>query len=108
MSDKNNGLKDLLHILSGVCAFLTVAVYGILIIHGQWNFIPAKIYNVLVFCKLWAPLIVVALAGLEFTSGKSFLIKLIFYVLTAAVVISMFFPDVWSNFVQIVDTNVKK
>lgn len=96
-------MKKLLNILTGICAFLTVAVYAVLLIHSSWNFIPDVVYNVLVVVKVWAPLVVVAIAGLEFTRGKNFIVKLVFYILLAAVVISMFFPGTWNQFVGMIN-----
>lgn len=107
MSEKeDNGMKGLLDVLGGICAFLTVAVYAVLLIHANWAFLPNSIYNVLVVCKVWAPLIVVVITGLEFTRGKSIIFKIIFYALVAAVVVSMFFPDTWAQFVGLINKNV--
>ena len=107
MSDKEQtGLKPLLDLLGGICAFLTVAVYAVLIINANWAFLPESIFNVLTVAKVWAPLIVVVITGLEFTRGKSLITKLIFYALVACVVISMFFPDTWAEFVGIVNSKL--
>ncbi len=106
MSSKDNGSKNLLDWLGGVAAFLTVAVYAVLLIHSNWAFLPASLFNVLVVCKTWAPLVVVVIVGLEFTRGRSFITKLIFYILVAAVVVNMFFPDTWNDFVGIINSNV--
>lgn len=99
-------MKKVWDILGGVCAFLTVAVYALLLIHSSWAFLPDSVYNVLVVCKVWAPLVVVVIAGLEFTSEKNFFIKLLFLILVAAVVISMFFPGTWDQFVGLINNNV--
>lgn len=110
MSDNNNNsspMKGMLDILGGVCAFLTVAVYALLLIHANWAFLPDGLYNVLVVCKTWAPLIVVVITGLEFTRGKSIILKIIFYALVAAVVVSMFFPDTWAQFVGLINGEAK-
>ncbi len=100
---KNEGLKSLLDILGGIAAFLTVAVYLVLIIHGNWAFLPEKVYNVLVVIRTWAPLVVVAITGLEFVSTKGFILKLIFLIALAGIVIFMFFPGTWNAFVGIVN-----
>ena len=80
MSDNKSGTKNFLDWLGGVAAFLTVAVYAVLLIHANWAFLPETLFNVLVVCKTWAPLVVVVIVGLEFTNNKGFLTKLIFYV----------------------------
>lgn len=106
MSDKENGLKYLWDWLGGICAFLTVVVYALLLIHSNWAFLPDSLYNILVVVKVWAPLVVVVIAGLEFTSNKGFIVKLIFLVFVAAVVVSMFFPETWNQFVGMINANI--
>lgn len=101
---KNEGLKNLLDVVGGIAAFLTVFVYLVLIIAGQgWFTLPDTVLNILNVCKTWAPLVVVAITGLEFVSNKNFIIKLIFIIAVAAVVIFMFFPATWTQFVGIVN-----
>lgn len=96
-------MKKILNWIGGVAAFLTVAVYILLIVHGNWAFLPEGVYNVLMVIKAWAPLIVVAIVGLEFVSDKPFIVKLLFYVMVAGVVIFMFFPDTWQGFVGVIN-----
>ena len=103
MEKKYDALEIFLDWLGGICAFLTVAVYGVLIIHANWNFIPNNILNILNVIKVWAPLVVVAITGLEFTRGKSLIIRLLFYLLIAIVVVFMFFPATWTEFVTFVN-----
>lgn len=105
---KNEGLKNILDIISGIAAFLTVFVYLVLIIAGQgWFTLPASVANILEICRTWAPLVVVAITGLEFVSNKNLIIKLLFLVALAGVVIFMFFPATWDKFVGIVNGAVK-
>ena len=105
---KSEGLKAILNIIGGIAAFLTVFVYLTLIIASQgWFTLPAAVTNVLEICRTWAPLVVVAIAGLEFVSNKNLIIKLLFLVALAGVVIFMFFPATWTQFVGIVNGAVK-
>ncbi len=105
---KNEGLKTLLDIIGGIAAFLTVFVYLALIIAGQgWFTLPAAVLNILNVCKTWAPLVVVGITGLEFVSNKNLIVKLLFLVALAGVVVFMFFPDTWTQFVGIVNGAVK-
>ena len=101
--EKNSGMKLALDWLGGICAFLTVVVYVLLIIHAKWAFLPDSMYNILMVCKTWAPLVVVAITGLEFTSIRSIVFKILFLVLCAVVVLSMFFPETWEQIVGIVN-----
>ena len=105
---KSEGLKAILNIIGGIAAFLTVFVYLTLIIAGQgWFTLPATVTNILEVCRTWAPLVVVAITGLEFVSNKNFIIKLLFIVAVAGVVIFMFFPATWSEFVGLVNGAIK-
>ncbi len=106
---KNEGLKSLLDILGGIAAFLTVFVYLALIIIGQgWFTVPAEVLNILNVVKTWAPLVVVGITGLEFVSNKNIIFKIIFIVALVGVVVFMFFPDTWTQFVGIVNGSVGK
>ena len=98
MKERSNGIELILDWLGGICAFITVIVYGLLIIHANWNFLPVKVFNVMQIIKTWAPLVVVAITGLEFTQGRSLLVKLLFYALMAVVIVFMFFPNTWDSF----------
>ena len=101
---KNEGLKTLLDIVGGIAAFLTVFVYLALIIGAQgWFEFPTEVTNILEICRTWAPLVVVAITGLEFVSNKNFIIKILFLVALAGVVIFMFFPGTWVKFVGLVN-----
>jgi len=99
---EKSGMKLALDWLGGICAFLTVVVLVMLVIHAKWAYLPDEIYNVLSVIKIWAPLIVVAITGLEFTSGKSIIFKILFLILLAIVIISMFFPETWQKIIGLI------
>ncbi len=97
--------KQILSCIGNVAAAITILVYLALCINSTWTFIDSGsfIYNVLQVIKTWAPLVVVGITGLEFVSTKSLLVRIVFYVAIAAVVVFMFFPDTWNNFVGIIE-----
>jgi len=99
---EKSGMKLALDWLGGICAFLTVVVLVMLVIHAKWAYLPDEVYNVLSVIKIWAPLIVVAITGLEFTSGKSIIFKILFLILLAIVIISMFFPSTWQKIIGLI------
>lgn len=103
MSDKNSR-KQFLDGVGMFAAIITVISYLLLVINAQWSFLgDAKtVYNVLIVIRHYAPLIVVAIVGLEFVSERSLLIRVIYYVAVALIVISMFFPATWNELVGIV------
>ncbi len=84
-------------------AVITIITYLVLAINAQWPFINnGTIMNILLVIKVYAPLVVVAITGLEWVSGRSFFVKIIFYAAMALVVISMFFPSTWTQFVGLI------
>lgn len=97
--------KQILDGIGMLAAAITIITYLLLCINAAWPFIEADsmIMNVLLVIKTYAPLIVVGIVGLEFVSTKNLLIRIIFYVAIALVVIFMFFPATWSQFVGIVN-----
>ena len=95
------------HILDGIgmlAAAITIITYLVLCINAAWPFIEAEsmIMNVLLVIRTYAPLIVVGIVGLEFVSTKNIIMRVIFYIAIALVVIFMFFPNTWTQFVGIV------
>lgn len=97
--------KQVFDVIGGIAAVVTVLVYVVLCINSQWTFIDASstIMKVLTVVQVYAPLVVVAIAGIEFFSSKNIVFRILFYILIAIVVIFMFFPATWSNFVGIVN-----
>ena len=100
--------KQVLSCIGSLAAALTIIVYLVLCIDSAWSFIAhdSFVYNVLVICKTWAPLVVVGITGLEFTADKNLIIRLVFYIAIALVVVFMFFPSTWENFVGIVNDKI--
>lgn len=96
--------KQILDVIGGIAAVVTVLAFVILRIDAQWNFIDATttLYRVLLYVERWAPLVVVAITGWEFVSTRGLLFRVIFYVAVALVVICMFFPNTWNQFVGLV------
>lgn len=96
--------KQILDCIGGICAAVTVLTYLVLCIHAQWPFIDetTTLYKVLLVIRTWAPLIVVGISAWEFVSTKSLLWRIIFYVAVGLVVICMFFPNTWNQFVGLV------
>ena len=104
MSEERSGMKIALDWLGGIAAFLTVVVYVMLLIHAKWAYLPDSVYNVLTVIRTWAPLVVVAITGLEFTSGKSIIFKILFLILLAVIVVAMFFPETWEKVVGLINS----
>lgn len=99
MSDKNEKLEKILDTLGEILAFITVALYAVLIVNATWTFIPqGTFFDILLIAKNYASLAVVVVVGLEAVVKRGFILKLIFIILLAIVIIFQFFPGTWANF----------
>lgn len=98
--------KQILDCIGCIAAIVTIVAYLVLCIHSQWNFIDETtlVYKVLLIIRTWAPLIVVGIVGWEFVADKSLLWRILFYVAVGLVVICMFFPGTWNEFVGLVSS----
>lgn len=96
--------KQIFDVIGCIAAVVTVLVYLVLCINSTWTFIPegSFVLNVLEVIRTYAPLIVVAIVGLEFFANKHIAFRIIFYVAIAILVIFMFFPGTWNQFVGLV------
>ena len=101
--------KQILSAIGSIAAVLTLAVYLAFAIHSAWPFLDeaASYFNVLLIVKVWAPFVVVGIACLEFVSNKSWLVRIVIYAAIALVVIFMFFPGTWDQFVGIVNSKLQ-
>jgi len=104
MSDKNSR-KQLFDGIGMFAAIITVISYLLLVINAQWPFLGEAhtVFNVLTVIRHYAPLVVVAIVGLEFVSERSLLIRIIYYAAVALIIISMFFPSTWNELVGLVN-----
>lgn len=100
MSEKN-GAAVIFDGLSKFCAVILLIAYVIFAINANWTFITNEtVLKVISYIMYYGPLTIVALVGLEFASGKSFLTQLIVYVLIAAVIIFQFLPGTWGTIIN--------
>lgn len=97
----NEGKKKFFSAIGMLAAVITIIAYLLLVVNAQWPFLGdvPTVYNVLVVIKAYAPLVVVAITGLEWVAGKCLLVRVLFYLAIALIVVSMFFPSTWSQFV---------
>ena len=104
MSD-NNSRKQLFDGIGMFAAVITVISYLVLVINAQWPFLTeaTTIYNILTVIRHYAPLVVVAIVGLEFVSERGLLDRIIYYAAVALIIISMFFPSTWNELVGLIN-----
>ena len=70
-----------------------------LVINANWAFIGSGLLGVLNALKIYAPLALLLVVGLQVTSKQPFTIRVIFYLAIAIIVIFQFFPATWENFI---------
>ena len=95
---KNDGLKGLLDVVGGILAFLVVIVLlAEAVLSQNWFKAPEVLLKAITVVKNYGVIVLAGVAGLEFIQGKSLVIKLIFLVALAGVIIFQFFPGTWNN-----------
>lgn len=100
---RGNGLSDILNILAETIAFFTIVLYLVLLINANWTFITSdSALNVLNVLKFYAPLALLLVVGLQVTSKQPFVVRIIFYIAIALIIVFQFFPATWDNFVGII------
>ncbi len=98
---KNEGLKALLDMVGGLLAFLAAFLFlaEAIILQG-WFEAPDIVGQIISIVKQYGLIVLVGIVGLEFVSNKNLIIKLLFIVAMAAVVIFQFFPGTWDSLVE--------
>ena len=98
---KDNQLEHVVDVITELLAFLTVVLIVLVYVNrfvagkmGTAGFLPVKAANILETVREISILLVVALAGLQFSLKHGWVVFIIYAVLVAAAVIFMFFPNV--------------
>ena len=96
MSEKETSLKDLFSKLGQLVAIIMILRYGVLIVNHYVNFLgdSEAVCAIMNYVGLYAPLALMTLVGLSAVWEKSDIIKLLFLLICAAVIIITFFPGV--------------
>lgn len=96
--------KQIFDVIGCIAAIVTILAYLVLCINATWEFIPSGsfIMNVLKAVQTYAPLVVVAIVGIEYVADKNIVFRILLYIMIALVVIFMFFPATWSQIVGII------
>jgi len=96
MSEEEKSTKKLLASLGGLVAVVMIATYACLIVQTYYPFIPSEGFFVdaIYYVNMYAPMALMVLVGLSAVWDKSGILKLVFLVACAAIIIFSFFPDV--------------
>ncbi|MBQ4049413.1 MAG: hypothetical protein IJD07_02040 [Clostridia bacterium] len=89
--------------LGEILAIFLVIVYILSLANAQWGFIEnATVLNIMKIAITYGSLLLVAIVGMEAVSKRTLLVRLIFYICIAIIVIFMFFPDTYNNLIGII------
>ncbi|PWM75059.1 MAG: hypothetical protein DBX59_02595 [Bacillota bacterium] len=90
-------------ILGEILAVVMVLVYALLIINANFQFIPEGTFmNILEILRTYGSLLLVAVVGLEAMSKRNLVFQIIFVLLLAVIVVFMFFPETYQNFINMI------
>lgn len=107
--EEENPIKRILRFLGETIAIIMIIRYALLIVEHYVSFLPTEgiIVDIINYVGLYAPMALMICVGLSAVWGKSDLLKLIFIVVCAAIVIFTFFPgvrDTITNYIGITPT----
>lgn len=92
-------LEKILDFLGEILALITTIVYAVLIINANWSFIPADhiVYTIFVVIKTYGLLALLTIVGLEAVVKRNFIIRIVFLLLIAVIIVFQFFPGTWDS-----------
>lgn len=95
-------LEKLFDVLGEILAFVTAVVWVLVIINQNFNFLPSQVADILTVSKSWLLLALVGVVGFEATVKRNIIIRLIFYVLLAVLIIFHCFPGTYDYLVGLI------
>lgn len=94
-------LEKIFDIAGEILAVLLVVLYALLIINANFDFLPVDLANVFKVVLYYGMLLLVAVVGLEAMVKRNIVFLIIFCLFLALIVIFLFFPDTYANFMNI-------
>jgi|ADurb_Oil_03_Slu_FD_contig_123_8494_length_2584_multi_4_in_2_out_1_1 hypothetical protein len=96
-------LSEVFDVIGELCAFLAIAVLAFICVNGVFEFITdPDTLHILQICKLYSGLALIIITGFEATVKRSLLVRIVFYVLVAIVIVFQFFPGAWDAIVGVI------
>lgn len=97
------GTEKIWDVLGEILAIILVIVYALLIINASFSFIPEGTFlNILEIIRTYGSLLLVGVVGMEAMSKRNFIFRIIFLLLIAVIVVFLFFPGTYENFINLV------
>ena len=95
-------LEKLFDVLGEILAFVTIVVWVLVIINQNFNFLPSTIADILSVSKSWLLLALVGVVGFEATIKRNIIVRLVFYILLAILIIFHCFPGTYDYLVGLI------
>ncbi len=95
-------LEKLFDFLGEIIAFVTAVVWALVIIDQNFSFLPEVVVNIFNVVKSWLLLVLVGVVGFEATIKRNFIIRLIFYIILAILIIFHCFPGTYDYLIGLV------
>lgn len=92
-------LEKVFDILGEILAFVTAVVWALVIINQNFDFLPQKMVNIFNVAKSWLLLVLVGIVGLEATMKRNIIIRILFYLVLAVLIIFHCFPGTYDYLV---------
>lgn len=96
------GLEKVFDIIGEILAVVLVVVFALLIINANFNFLPDGVLNVFKVIQTYGALVLIAVVGLEAMAKRNFIFQIIFLILLAVIVVFLFLPDTYNNFIGLI------
>ena len=95
-------LEKVFDVLGEILAFVTAVVWALVIIDQNFPFLPTKMVDIFNIAKSWLLLALVAIVGLEATIKGNIIIRILFYLVLAVLIIFHCFPGTYDYLVGLV------
>ena len=95
-------LEKVFDVLGEILAFVTAVVWALVIIDQNFPFLPQKMVDIFNIAKSWLLLALVAIVGLEATMKGNIIIRILFYLVLAVLIIFHCFPGTYEYLVGLV------
>jgi len=101
-NEERSGFGQLLDMLGKIIAVVMILRYAALIVENYVSFLPTEgfLFDLINYVGMYAPMALMIVVGLEAVWDKSDLLKIVFLLICAALVIFSFFPDVWATIIS--------
>lgn len=99
--NKKNSATELLSMLGKLIAVIMIVRYALLIIHTYYPFLPSGVFmDIMAYINIYAPITLMVVIALSAVWDRSEVLRLVMLVISVAIIICSFFPDVRTTIEQ--------